>query len=552
MLAWCLLTACSGVACSGVARWSTWVAAAAHACIVDIWWHCTCCFSHISICAIYATSIIHADVLHANAVWAYAVYGIALVMQAVAAYATIYMLQECYAASFLAELLTFMASMMAYIATSSIPCIVVLWEWLGMLSYLLIQHWCSRVLAALASGKSLAYNKLLDVCVLTTCAAWWVSMDACMPRLLHSTLAIGIADTLLLLMVSVKSILLGMHAWLPDAMEGPTAVSAVIHAATLVIAGVVWLSRWLSVLWAYTHLLWLWHVGVCTYSLLALACVDAKRIVAYSTAWHVGTMNILLLLSTTATILHAVGHAVFKAVLFMLLGILLHGSGIQDSRVLPASAYHGVQHSLLCWCMYLSMGWVHSTAWHTKKILLDGTCSSAAYSTYVAVPVLIAVLCTVGYTVFLLSLVSCRAQGTYTVQPLSTWGWAPAICMYSAVLAATASTLSASIHNVAYGHSTLYVLSIYVGWWYAIQALALLGTAYACTGMRALLPCYSAAWWVSMDACMPRLLHSTLYGILWSTQHTLSVLPVCIYLRSIARAHVGVCCAGFFFFFFFF
>jgi len=104
--------------------------------------------------------------------------------------------------------------------------------------------------------------------------------------------------------------------------------------------------RMAIVLWTQHALLWVWCVGVTSYSSLAYACVDAKRVVAFSTAWHVGCLSVLATVAIGTTAMHVVGHALFKAVLFMVVGILLHSSNMQDSRHVPA-----LQRSSMCTCI---------------------------------------------------------------------------------------------------------------------------------------------------------------------------------------------------------
>lgn len=164
------------------------------------------------------------------------VIGIAIAMHGVATYAHTYMGFEQYSMSFTIELLLFMGCMLSYVLAVSLLLVVVLWEYLGLLSYVLIQHWGSRSLATLSSAKSLTYNKLLDTIVLCTSTTLWLLGIGDVSLVLSAGVG-SMLDMLVLSMVSIKSVTIGVHSWLPDAMEGPTSVSAVIHAATLVVAG---------------------------------------------------------------------------------------------------------------------------------------------------------------------------------------------------------------------------------------------------------------------------------------------------------------------------
>lgn len=122
-------------------------------------------------------------------------------------------------------------------------------------------------------------------------------------------------------------------------------------------------------------MLWMWSLGVSSYSLIGMSCVDAKRVVAYSTAWHVSVLSILVGTSTLVCIYHLVGHALFKSGLFMLMGLLLHATGLQDSRSIPSIAVTGAVPSMLGAYMLQSIGWLYTPTWTTKKIMGDAVTS---------------------------------------------------------------------------------------------------------------------------------------------------------------------------------
>jgi NADH-quinone oxidoreductase subunit L len=114
---------------------------------------------------------------------------------------------------------------------------------------------------------------------------------------------------------------MGVHHWLPDAMEGPTQVSALIHAATLVIAGVYVACKLSPVItWLPFCIVTTAASGVASYSLLSVCCLDSKRLIAFSTGWHVALLCILLLLGVYFMCAHVITHAMYKAALFVSVG----------------------------------------------------------------------------------------------------------------------------------------------------------------------------------------------------------------------------------------
>jgi len=143
-------------------------------------------------------------------------------------------------------------------------------------------------------------------------------------------------------------------------MEGPTSVSAVIHAATLVVAGVLYVTKVATYLWCLHNVMWVWALGVCSYSLLGMSCIDGKRVIAYSTAWHVGVLSVLTSTGGVMVTYHLIAHALFKSGLFMVVGILLHSTSMQDSRSLPSIAVTGTTHTVLVVYLMQSIGWLYT------------------------------------------------------------------------------------------------------------------------------------------------------------------------------------------------
>ncbi|MFO1154677.1 MAG: NADH-quinone oxidoreductase subunit L [Rhodospirillales bacterium] len=228
------------------------------------------------------------------------------------------------------------------------------WEGVGLASYLLIGFWYDRPSANAAAIKAFVVNRVGDVgFMLGILAAFFVfgtnhldAMFAAAPAHAGTVVSLFGADlhamTLICLLLFVgamgKSAQLGLHTWLPDAMEGPTPVSALIHAATMVTAGVFLVAR-MSPLFEYsdTALAVVTIVGALTCFFAAtIGCVqnDIKRVIAYSTCSQLGYMFFALGVSAYgAGIFHLATHASFKALLFLGAGSVIHAmSDEQDMR----------------------------------------------------------------------------------------------------------------------------------------------------------------------------------------------------------------------------
>lgn len=221
-----------------------------------------------------------------------------------------------------------------------------LWEGIGISSYLLINFWFTRIQANKSGIKALVVNRVGDMFLSVAFFAIffvfgnvdYATVFSVAPYINESV--ITIIGILLLLAAMGKSAQIGLHTWLPDAMEGPTPVSALIHAATLVTAGVYLLLRSSPVIeYGPTTLVLITWVGALTAFFAAstgLLQNDLKRVIAYSTCSQMGYLFIACGLSQyNVALFHLVNHAFFKALLFLAAGAVLHATyDQQDQRKL--------------------------------------------------------------------------------------------------------------------------------------------------------------------------------------------------------------------------
>ncbi len=253
----------------------------------------------------------------------------------------------------------FAASMLTLVLADNFLLLYVAWELVGICSYLLIGFWHERPAAKEAAKKAFIVTRIGDVGLLIGILLIWrevgsFSMAEAFEAARTGAMSEGIttaAAILLFLGAMGKSAQVPFHVWLPDAMEGPTPVSALIHAATMVVSGVYLVARTFPIFQAYDAdpLLVVAIVGLVTAlmaSTIALVATDLKRILAYSTISHLGLMMLSLgAFGYTAAIFHLLAHGFAKALLFLGAGSVLHSTEQQDMlrmgglrRVMPLTA----------------------------------------------------------------------------------------------------------------------------------------------------------------------------------------------------------------------
>ncbi len=239
----------------------------------------------------------------------------------------------------------FTASMLGLVLANNLLLVFIFWELVGLCSYLLIGFWYQRPAAAAAAKKAFLVTRLGDLGFL---AALLVAFNA--TGNLDIRHLIDLAETKQLAGATLTAVALGLfsgavgksaqfplHVWLPDAMEGPTPVSALIHAATMVAAGVYLVGRNLPLFLAAPDVLVLVAVigGVTAFmaATMGLVMTDIKRVLAYSTISQLGYMMMGLGVGgLVAGIFHLFNHAFFKALLFLAAGSIIHSVGTQDLR----------------------------------------------------------------------------------------------------------------------------------------------------------------------------------------------------------------------------
>ncbi len=268
-------------------------------------------------------------------------------------YSTSYMSDDPGYSRYFGVLSLFAFSMLTIVLATNWLQLFLGWELVGFSSYALIGHWYAKPAAADAGKKAFMVNRVADFgFMLGIIALWaWSSplasertfsfqvLQARLPHLLemgwltpHVLIGIGL---LIFCGALGKSAQMPLHVWLPDAMEGPTPVSALIHAATMVAAGVYMLCR---AFWLFEHIpmalqviAWVGGITACAAAMLALIENDLKRILAYSTLSQLGYMVMAVGLGgEAAAMYHLTTHAFFKALLFLAAGSVIHATHRQN------------------------------------------------------------------------------------------------------------------------------------------------------------------------------------------------------------------------------
>jgi NADH-quinone oxidoreductase subunit L len=251
-------------------------------------------------------------------------------------------------ARFFGGLSVFMFSMIGIVLADNLFMMFIFWELVGFSSYLLINHYCLKASAADAAKKAFIVNRVGDFGFLIgILMCYWhygtVDLNE-LPSVIAGGAMMSIAIPLLLFCGAMgKSAQMPLHVWLPDAMEGPTPVSALIHAATMVAAGIYMLCRIevLMVADALNVIMWVGTITAVYAALCAIVQSDIKKVLAYSTLSQLGYMvaafglgslvveqdgnEVVIAAGVGAAMFHLTTHAFFKALLFLGSGSVIHG-----------------------------------------------------------------------------------------------------------------------------------------------------------------------------------------------------------------------------------
>jgi NADH-quinone oxidoreductase subunit L len=359
--------------------------------------------------------------LRADALTAIMLVTVTFISSVIAIYSAGYMHGDPGYARYFAEIALFVFSMTGLVLADNLLVLYAFWEGVGLCSYLLIGFWFTKPAAAAAARKAFLVTRIGDLGFILGIILLWAGLghhlnyeDVFANAVGHETL-LTTACLLLFCGAVGKSAQFPLHVWLPDAMEGPSPVSALIHAATMVTAGVYMVARFMplfrlvpqvlvvvAVIGAFTALL---------AALIALTQTDLKRVLAYSTISQLGYMFLALgsgidreklaAVAVVAAVFHLFTHAFFKALLFLSAGSVMHAMG----NVIDMRRFSGLRHVLptthwtfLCGALALA-GLPPLAGFWSKDEILAVSLGASKYSG-VFIVLFVSALFTAGLTAF--------------------------------------------------------------------------------------------------------------------------------------------------------
>jgi NADH-quinone oxidoreductase subunit L len=280
----------------------------------------------------------------------------------------------------------FTGSMLGLVMSRNILQLFIFWELVGVSSYLLIGFWHERKAAAAAAKKAFIMTRLGDFGFLFSIIYLFnINPDLLNIHLLYDAIVNNEISTQVATVLSLgfligaigKSAQFPLHSWLPDAMEGPTSVSALIHSATMVTAGVFLIARLFPLFQISDIMILVAIIGASTSFIaatMALTTTDIKRVLAYSTISQLGYMFMALGLEAyTAAVFHLFTHAFFKAGLFLSAGSVHHASGTFNMKYMGGlkSKMKYTYYSMLICSFSLSGLFPLSGFWSKDEIILS-------------------------------------------------------------------------------------------------------------------------------------------------------------------------------------
>jgi len=311
-------------------------------------------------------------------------------------YSIDYMSEDPHLPRFMSYLSFFTFLMIILVTADNYLQMFVGWEGVGLCSYLLINFWFTRIAANKSAMKAIIVNRIGDfglilgiigLLIIFKSVDYETIFSLVGSCTLNQSVSLSLVAFLLFVGAVGKSAQLGLHTWLPDAMEGPTPVSALIHAATMVTAGVFLIIR-SSPLFIVTEdiLVLMTIIGSLTALFAATSGLlqnDLKRVIAYSTCSQLGYMVFACGIASFATsFFHLANHAFFKALLFLSAGAVIHALGDEQDmrkmggliRLLPFTYVMILIGSLSL------MGFPFLTGYYSKDVILESTFANFSFN----------------------------------------------------------------------------------------------------------------------------------------------------------------------------
>jgi len=309
-------------------------------------------------------------------------------------YSTAYMSHDPHLSRFMSYLSLFTFFMLILVTSSNFIQLFVGWEGVGLCSYLLINFWFTRILANKAALKAMIMNRIADVFFIISILIIFLTFKTTDYNIIFNIIPFIIKENYIIMNSSFniitiiafflfigaigKSAQIGLHTWLPDAMEGPTPVSSLLHAATMVTAGVFLIIR-CSIIFEYSEsilILLIIFGGVTSIfaGIIAICVYDLKKIIAYSTCSQLGYMFFSCGLSNYyIAFFHLFNHAFFKALLFLSAGSLIHAFFDEQDMRRMGQLENSLPFTYICFIIgsLAIMGFPFLTGFYSKDLILE-------------------------------------------------------------------------------------------------------------------------------------------------------------------------------------
>ncbi len=349
---------------------------------------------------------------------------VGLVATCVQIYSVSYLRDDPRYPSYAALVSLFTSAMLLVVYTGDLMVLLVGWEVMGICSYFLVGHYWETETARAASIKAFLVTKLGDVPFLIgvfalAADAGTFRINGILTTAAHHQLTHPTVVALLLLAgVAGKSAQFPLHTWLPDAMAGPTPVSALIHAATMVAAGVYLVARLLPVFTASAAALAVLAamaaVTMVGSALAALAQDDIKRVLAYSTIGQLGYMaGALAVGDRDAAVFHLLSHGAFKALLFLAAGAVIHAAGTNSLTAMARMGSLAKRAPDAMWTMGIALAALAALPPLSGFFSKESVLRAAEHASSGDTPL---VPSAVGWTVFVAGLATAVLTGAYAAR----------------------------------------------------------------------------------------------------------------------------------------
>lgn len=254
--------------------------------------------------------------------------------------------------SFIITIFFFIVFMYILVLSSNLSLLFLGWEGVGIISYLLINNWYNSYNNTLCATKAIIYNRIGDI-------------------LLMISITLPYNNNILIYIAALfKSAQFISINWLTDAMAGPTPVSALLHAATMVTAGIYLIIKYST----YTNII-IPIITIIYSGYLGYISNDIKKVIAYSTCSQLGYMYLGL---PYYSLFHIIIHGYFKALLFMIAGIFIHLYPIQDLRRFP-NINNNYLYILLLYAILALIGFPYISGYYSKDLIIESYISSIYY-----------------------------------------------------------------------------------------------------------------------------------------------------------------------------